>query len=45
VNGLRIAVPRGALFEQTLDLLDGLGLNTRPVRDNDRRLLFDSSGS
>ena len=41
---LRIAVPRGALFTETLDLLDRLGLNTREVRENDRKLLFDDAG-
>jgi ATP phosphoribosyltransferase len=44
VNRLRIAVPRGNLFTQTLDLLDRLGLDTTAVRDNDRRLLFDEAG-
>jgi ATP phosphoribosyltransferase len=44
VSALRIAVPRGALFEDTLDLLDRLGLNTRDVRDNDRKLLFEDAG-
>ena len=44
MSDLRIAVPRGALFEQTLDLLDRLGLDTREVRDNDRKLLFDDAG-
>jgi ATP phosphoribosyltransferase len=44
MNGLRIAVPRGALFTETLDLLDRLGLNTREVRENDRKLLFDDAG-
>jgi ATP phosphoribosyltransferase len=44
VNELRIAVPRGNLFGQTLDLLDRLGLDTREVRENDRKLLFDDSG-
>jgi ATP phosphoribosyltransferase len=39
---LRIAVPRGALFGETLDLLDRLGLDTGEVRSNDRKLLFDS---
>jgi ATP phosphoribosyltransferase len=43
-TALRIAVPRGALFGATLDLLDRLGLNTREVRDNDRKLLFDDAG-
>jgi ATP phosphoribosyltransferase len=41
---LRIAVPRGALFKQTLDLLDGLGIPTDEVRTNDRKLLFDAAG-
>jgi ATP phosphoribosyltransferase len=41
---LRIAVPRGALFEDTLDLLDRLGLDTREVRENDRKLLFEDAG-
>jgi ATP phosphoribosyltransferase len=44
VNELRIAVPRGSLFESTLDLLDRLGLNTQEVRENDRKLLFDQAG-
>jgi ATP phosphoribosyltransferase len=44
VNDLRIAVPRGALFGDTLDLLDRLGLDTSEVRDNDRKLLFDAAG-
>ncbi|HUO71989.1 MAG TPA: ATP phosphoribosyltransferase [Solirubrobacteraceae bacterium] len=41
---LRIAVPRGALFTDTLDLLDLLGLDTREVRENDRKLLFEQAG-
>jgi ATP phosphoribosyltransferase len=44
VNELRIAVPRGALFGPTLDLLDRLGIPTGEVRENDRRLLFDAAG-
>jgi ATP phosphoribosyltransferase len=44
VNGLRIAVPRGALFRDTLDLLDRLGIDTAEVRGNDRKLLFADSG-
>ena len=44
MSELRIAVPRGALFEGTLDLLDRLGLDTREVRANNRRLLFDEVG-
>jgi ATP phosphoribosyltransferase len=41
---LRIAVPRGALFADTLDLLDRIGFDTQEVRDNDRKLLFDEAG-
>ncbi len=44
MSELRIAVPRGALFDETLDLLDLLGLSTREVRENDRKLLFDNAG-
>ncbi|HEY2006988.1 MAG TPA: ATP phosphoribosyltransferase [Solirubrobacteraceae bacterium] len=44
MNGLRIAVPRGTLFTDTLDLLDRLGIDTREVRENDRKLLFEDSG-
>ena len=39
---LRIAVPRGALFGETLDVLDRLGVDTSEVRSNDRKLLFDT---
>jgi ATP phosphoribosyltransferase len=42
--GLRIAVPRGSLFGDTLKLLDRLGLDTREVRENDRKLLFGEVG-
>ncbi len=41
---LTVAVPRGALLGQTLDLLDLLGVDTAPVRCNDRRLLFAEVG-
>ena len=44
LNGLTIAVPRGALMRDTLDLLDTLGVETTVVRDNDRRLLFAEVG-
>jgi ATP phosphoribosyltransferase len=43
-GGLTIAVPRGALFKQTLDLLDAIGIDTREVRENDRKLLFRDVG-
>ncbi|MBV9422434.1 MAG: ATP phosphoribosyltransferase [Solirubrobacterales bacterium] len=44
MNGLRIAVPRGALFAKTVELLDRIGIDTREVRENDRKLLFEDSG-
>jgi len=43
-GGLVIAVPRGALFEETLDWLDRLGVPTAEVRGNERRLLFEDVG-
>jgi ATP phosphoribosyltransferase len=43
-GGLKIAVPRGALFGQTLDLLDSLGVDTAEVRANDRKLVFPDQG-
>jgi ATP phosphoribosyltransferase len=44
MSDLRIAVPRGALFGETLDLLDALGIDTAEVRANDRKLLFEDAG-
>jgi ATP phosphoribosyltransferase len=44
VSDLRIAVPRGALFEGSLDLLDRMGFDTTEVRENDRRLIFPDVG-
>jgi ATP phosphoribosyltransferase len=43
-TGLTIAVPRGALLGETLDLLDRLGVPTREIRENDRRLVFQEAG-
>ena len=43
-TGLTVAVPRGALFAETLDLLDTLGVDTAEVRSNDRKLLFEDVG-
>lgn len=42
---LMIAVPRGALLAQTLDVLDSLGLDTAEMRENDRKLLFEQIGT
>jgi ATP phosphoribosyltransferase len=44
VNGLTIAVPRGALFGGTVDLLEALGLDVGELRANDRKLLFEDIG-
>src|ERR1019366_82460 len=44
INGLTIAVPRGALFGDTVDLLAGLGLDTEELSKNDRKLLFEDIG-
>ncbi len=44
VSGLVIAVPRGALMPDSLDLLDTLGIDTSEVRENDRKLLFEDVG-
>ena len=43
-DGLVIAIPRGALFEQTLDLLDRLEVPTQEIRSNERRLVFEEAG-
>jgi ATP phosphoribosyltransferase len=43
-NGLTIAVPRGALFAGTVELLATLGIETEELRTNDRKLLFDDIG-
>jgi ATP phosphoribosyltransferase len=44
MSELRIAVPRGSLFTETLDLLERIGIDTAEVRTNDRKLLFEQSG-
>jgi ATP phosphoribosyltransferase len=38
---LRLATPRGALLEGTLDLLDSIGLDTSAPRGDSRALIFD----
>jgi ATP phosphoribosyltransferase len=43
-TGLTIAVPRGALFAGTVDLLASLGIDTDELRSNDRKLLFEDIG-
>jgi ATP phosphoribosyltransferase len=40
VSGLRVAVPKGAIFEDALSALEGAGLPANVVRQNGRRLLY-----
>jgi ATP phosphoribosyltransferase len=44
LNGLTLAVPRGALFADTMALLERLGLDVGELRANDRKLLFEDIG-
>ncbi len=44
MSDLRIAVPRGALFDETLNLLSRLGIDVAEVRKNERKLLFEDAG-
>lgn len=41
---LTIAIPRGALLGEALDLLDQLGIDTGEIRSNDRKLVFPDVG-
>ena len=43
-SALTVAIPRGALFEGTLHLLDRLGADTSELRSNERKLLFPDAG-
>jgi len=41
---LKLAVPRGALYGETLDLLDAVGIDTSELRGDSRSLIFQASG-
>jgi ATP phosphoribosyltransferase len=41
---LKLAVPRGALLEETLDALDAIGIDTAEVRGESRSLIFETGG-
>jgi ATP phosphoribosyltransferase len=43
-ESLTVAVPRGALFGETLDLLDAAGVDTAELRGGSRSLIFQASG-
>ncbi len=39
---LKLAVPRGALFGETLDILDAVGVDTSELRGDSRSLIFET---
>jgi ATP phosphoribosyltransferase len=41
-GSLKLALPRGALFASTLDLLDSAGVDTVALRSDSRALVFDA---
>jgi ATP phosphoribosyltransferase len=41
---LKIAVPRGALYGETLDVLDAVGIDTSGPRSDSRSLIFETDG-
>ena len=41
---LKLAVPRGALFGETLDILDAAGVDTAELRGDSRSLIFETEG-
>jgi ATP phosphoribosyltransferase len=43
-GALKVAVPRGALFDGTLDLLDRIGVETQELRGESRSLIFTAGG-
>ncbi len=44
MSALTLAIPRGALFGETLDLLDAAGVDTSELRGDSRSLIFQTSG-
>jgi ATP phosphoribosyltransferase len=45
VSGLRVAVPKGAIFEDALAALGGAGLPVAVLRENGRRLFYEADGT
>jgi ATP phosphoribosyltransferase len=43
-GALKLALPRGALFAGTLDLLDRIGVSTGDLRGDSRSLVFEAGG-
>ena len=45
MSGLRVAVPKGAIFEDALSALEGAGLPASIVREDGRRLVYREGGT
>jgi ATP phosphoribosyltransferase len=45
VSGLRVAVPKGAIFEDALAALGGAGLPVEVLREDGRRLFYRAEGA
>lgn len=43
-GSLKLAIPRGALWDGTLDALDGVGVDTSELRSDSRSLVFSADG-
>lgn len=43
-GALKLAIPRGALWDETLDALDGIGVDTAEMRGDSRSLVFSVDG-
>jgi ATP phosphoribosyltransferase len=41
---LKLAIPRGALWDETLDALDRIGIDTAEMRGESRSLVFEADG-
>lgn len=45
MSGLRVAVPKGAIFEDAILALESAGLPAGVVRENGRRLVYEAGGT
>ncbi len=45
MSGLRVAVPKGAIFDDALAALGGAGLPVGVLRENGRRLFYEAEGT
>jgi ATP phosphoribosyltransferase len=45
LSGLRVAVPKGAIFDDALSALEAAGLPAGAVRENGRRLVYRAGGT